>query len=274
MTDIWILVLAMAATGAFAGLIAGLFGIGGGIVMVPAMFYAFQFLGYDDPAIMQVAVGTSLAVIIATSLRSVSSHAKRGAVDFAVLKAWAPWIVIGTLIGSRIAHILPGNFLTGLFGAMAILLSAQFFFGRPDWRLADEMPAGPLRWGLGGAIGVLSALMGIGGGVLGVTMMTLCGKPIHKAVATAAGFGVAIGFPGAVGFVINGWSQDAVPYSLGYVNLPGFALLAGSAFFVAPLGAKLAHSLPEKTLKRCFAVGLVVVGVMLVREAWLVNAAG
>uniref|UniRef100_UPI0030D8C5C5 sulfite exporter TauE/SafE family protein n=1 Tax=uncultured Maricaulis sp. TaxID=174710 RepID=UPI0030D8C5C5 len=106
-------------------------------------------------------------------------------------------------------------------------------------------------------------------GVFGVTLMTLCGKAIHKAVATAAGFGVAIGLPGAVGFIANGWGQDAVPYSLGYVNLPGFALLAGSAFFVAPLGAKLAHSLPEKTLKRCFAVGLVIVGVMLVREAWL-----
>jgi len=265
--EIWVLVVAMAATGAFAGLIAGLFGIGGGIVMVPAMYYAFLFLGYDDPSIMQVAVGTSLAVIIATSLRSVSAHAKRDAVDFAVLKAWSPWIVVGTLIGSVIAHILPGNLLTGLFGGMAILLSAQFFFGRPDWRLADDMPKGPLRWALGGTIGILSALMGIGGGVFGVTLMTLCGKPIHKAVATAAGFGVAIGLPGAIGFIINGWGQTAVPMSLGYVNLPGFALLAGCAFFVAPLGAKLAHALPERTLKRCFAVGLVIVGVMLVREA-------
>jgi len=268
MTDIWILVVAMAATGAFAGLIAGLFGIGGGIVMVPAMYFAFQFLGYDDPRIMQVAVGTSLAVIIATSARSVAAHAKRDAVDFAVLRGWAPWIVVGTLVGSVIAHLLPGNFLTGLFGVTAMILSAQFFFGRPDWRLADDLPGGPLRWGLGGLIGILSALMGIGGGVFGVTLMTLCGKPIHKAVATAAGFGVAIGLPGAIGFVLNGWGQDAVPYSLGYVNGPGFALLAGSAFFVAPLGAKLAHALPEKTLKRCFAVGLVIVGVMLVREAW------
>jgi uncharacterized membrane protein YfcA len=267
MADIWFLVLAMAATGAFAGLIAGLFGIGGGVVMVPAMFYAFQALGYDDPRIMQVAVGTSLAVIIATSMRSMLAHARHGAVDFDVLRGWGPWIVLGTLIGSRIAHLLPGNWLTGIFGGMAILLSAQFFFGRPDWKLADKMPSGPLRWGLGGTIGILSALMGIGGGVFGVTLMTLCGKTIHRAVATAAGFGVAIGFPGAVGFIVNGWGQDAVPMSLGYVNLPGFALLAGSAFFVAPLGAKLAHALPERTLKRCFAIGLVVVGAMLIREA-------
>ena len=269
MTDIWVLVVAMAATGAFAGLIAGLFGIGGGIVMVPAMYYAFQALGYDDPRIMQVAVGTSLAVIIATSLRSVTAHAKHGAVDFAVLRGWAPWIVVGTLIGSRIAHLLPGVFLTGLFGGMAILLSAQFFFGRPDWKLAEDLPRGPVRWGLGGTIGILSALMGIGGGVFGVTLMTLCGKSIHRAVATAAGFGVAIGVPGAIGFIVNGWGQDAVPMSLGYVNLPGFALLAGCAFFVAPLGARLAHALPERTLKRCFAVGLVIVGSMLVREALL-----
>ena len=272
MTDIVILVLAMAATGAFAGLIAGLFGIGGGIVMVPAMYYAFLFLGYDDPRIMQVAVGTSLAVIIVTSLRSVNAHAKRGAVDFDVLRGWALWIIIGTLIGSRIAHIIPGYILTGIFGGMAVILSAQFFFGRPDWTLAKDMPSGPLRWVLGGIIGILSALMGIGGGVMGVTLMTLCGKPIHRAVATAAGFGVAIGAPGAIGFIINGWGQDAVPYSLGYVNLPGFALLAGSAFFVAPLGAKLAHALPERTLKRFFAVGLVIVGCLLVREA--IQAAG
>ena len=269
MADIWVLVLAMAATGAFAGLIAGLFGIGGGIVMVPALFFAFNALGHDDPRVMHVAVGTSLAVIVATSLRSVSAHAKRGAVDFKVLREWAPWIVLGTLAGSVIANFLSGRALTGIFGGMAVLLSLQFFFGRPDWTLREDMPGGAARIGLGGVIGIFSALMGIGGGVMGVTLMTLCGKPIHKAVATAAGFGVAIGAPGALGFIVNGWGREVVPWSLGYVNLPGFALLAGCAFFVAPLGAKLAHDLPAKTLKRFFAVGLVIVGAMLIREAIL-----
>lgn len=267
MQDIWVLVLAMAATGAFAGLIAGMFGIGGGIVMVPALYFAFNSLGYEDPRVMHVAVGTSLAVIVATSLRSVSAHAKRGAVDFKVLREWAPWIIAGTLIGTVIAHYLSGRMLTGIFGGMAMLLSLQFFFGRPDWTLREDMPGGIARIGLGGTIGAFSALMGIGGGVMGVTLMTLCGKPIRQAVATAAGFGVAIGAPGAIGFIVNGWGHEVVPWSLGYVNGPGFALLASCAFFVAPVGAKLAHDLPERTLKRLFAIGLVVVGFMLVREA-------
>lgn len=267
MNEILILVFALAATGAFAGLIAGLFGIGGGVVMVPAMYYVFGALGYSDDRVMHVAVGTSLAVIVATSLRSVSAHAKRDAVDFEVLKAWAPWIVTGTLIGSVVANLAPGRLLTGLFGGMALILSAQFFFGRPDWKLAEDMPGGVVRVALGNLIGLMSAMMGIGGGVFGVTLMTLCGKTIHRAVATAAGFGVAIGVPGMIGFIANGWGTDIVPFSLGYVNLPGFALLAGCAFFVAPIGAKLAHDLPAKNLKRLFAIGLVVVGAMLLREA-------
>lgn len=267
MADIWVLVAALAAAGAFAGLIAGLFGIGGGVVMVPAMYYVFNALGYGGDRVMHVAVGTSLAVIVATSLRSVSAHAKRDAVDFQVLRTWVPWIITGTMIGAVLAHYAPGRVLTGLFGGMALVLSLQFFFGRPDWRLRDDMPGGAVRIGLGNLIGMLSAMMGIGGGVFGVTLMTLCGKTIHRAVATAAGFGVAIGLPGAISYIITGWGSGAVPLSLGYVNLPGFALLAGSAFFVAPVGAKLAHDLPAKTLKRFFAVGLVVVGAMLLREA-------
>ncbi|SDM04381.1 sulfite exporter TauE/SafE family protein [Maricaulis salignorans] len=269
MTDMLVLIAAMAATGAFAGLVAGLFGIGGGVVMVPAMYYALSALGYQDDKLMHVAVGTSLAVIVATSMRSLSAHAKRGAVDFQVLRSWGPWIVGGTLLGSVIADQVSGRVLTGLFGGMALLLSLQFFFGRPDWKLRDELPGGPARAGLGGLIGIMSAMMGIGGGVFGVTLMTLCGKSIHKAVATAAGFGVAIGLPGAVGYIVNGWGADIVPYSLGYVNLPAFVLLAGSAFFVAPVGARLAHDLPAATLKRFFAIGLVVVGGMLLKEAVL-----
>jgi len=142
------LLAALALTGAFAGLIAGLFGIGGGVVMVPALFFVFSALGYDETA-MHAAVGTSLAVIVATSLRSVSEHAKRGAVDFQVLKTWTPWIIAGALAGSVIADFAPGEALTALFGVVALLLSAQFFFGRPDWRLAEDLPSLPLRGVLG-----------------------------------------------------------------------------------------------------------------------------
>ncbi|WP_019961463.1 sulfite exporter TauE/SafE family protein [Woodsholea maritima] len=265
--DIYILlIIALLITGAVAGLIAGLFGIGGGIIMVPALYYVFSALGFDDTA-MHAAVGTSLAVIIATSLRSVSAHAKRGAVDFALIKVWAPWIIIGALIGSALAGLAPGIVLTGLFGVVALILSAQFFFGRPDWKLAEDLPGFPLNAGLGALIGGLSSVLGIGGGVFGVTLMTVCGRTIHTAVATAAGFGIAIGLPGALGFILSGWSVEGrAPLSLGYVNFAGFAILAASAFFVAPLGAKLAHALPEKTLRKAFAVGLFIMGVNMIRE--------
>lgn len=260
--------LALLAAGAAAGLIAGLFGIGGGVIMVPAMFYALSALGYGEHA-MHTAVGTSLAVIIATSARSVTAHARRGAVDFQVLRTWSPWIILGALSGSAIAGIAPGRALTGLFGVVALLLSLQFFFGRPERVLSRDLPGLPLRGLLGGVIGVLSSLMGIGGGVFGVTLLTLCNRPIHQAVATAAGFGVAIGVPGALGFIAAGWSEPArAPLSLGYVSMPGFVILAGAAVGLAPVGARLAHALPAARLRKAFAVGLAVVAFNMLREAF------
>lgn len=261
------LILALLATGAFAGIIAGLFGIGGGVVMVPAIYFVLSSLGYQDTA-MHAAVGTSLMVIVSTSLRSVGAHAKRGAVDFQVLKEWTPWIVLGALTGSFVAGLAPGRVLTGLFGLIALVLSAQFFFGRPDWTWRTSLPGHPVKALLGMIMGILSSLMGVGGGVFGVTLMTLCNRSIHTSVATAAGFGVAIGLPGAVGFMIAGWSvMDRAPFSLGYVNLVAFIILAGSAFFLAPVGAALAHRLPDKQLRKAFAVGLVIVALNMLREA-------
>lgn len=253
--------------GAGAGLIAGMFGIGGGVVMVPAMYFVLSALGYGETA-MHAAVGTSLAVIVATSLRSVAAHAKRGAVDFQLLKTWSPWIVLGTLAGAALADIVPGRVLTALFGAVALLLSAQFFFGRPDWKLADDLPGLPLRAVLAGSIGVLSALMGIGGGVFGVTLMSVCGRSMHTAVATSAGFGVAIGIPGAIGYIIAGLDEAGrAPFSLGYVNMAGFVCLAAAAVFLAPVGAALAHRLNAARLKQAFAIGLLIVAVNMLREA-------
>lgn len=266
--QIWVFFAGLLATGAFAGLIAGLFGIGGGVVMVPALYYTLSALGYEDHA-MHAAVGTSLTVIVSTSLRSVAAHAGRGAVDFDVLRRWTPWIVLGALTGSVIADLAPGEVLTALFGIVALLLSAQFFFGRPDWKLAQDMPGLPMSGVLGTLIGTLSSLMGIGGGVFGVTLMTLCGKPIHKAVGTAAGFGVAIGLPGAIGFMVAGMGEPGrAPFSLGYVNMAAFAVLAIAAVFLAPVGARLAHALPEHRLRQAFAIGLVIVALNMLREAF------
>ena len=260
-------IAALLAVGAGAGLIAGLFGIGGGVVMVPALYYTLTFLGFPDRA-MHAAVGTSLLVIVVTSLRSVAAHARRGAVDFQILKTWTPWIVLGALAGAAIADFAPGRALIALFGVVAMLFSAQFFFGRSDWRLADDLPGQPLRAALGGFVGVLSSLLGIGGGVFGVTLMSLCGRSIHTSVATAAGFGVAIGLPGAIGFILAGWSEPGrAPFSAGYVNLAAFAVLAGAAVFVAPIGAALAHRLNAERLRQAFAIGLLVVALNMLREA-------
>lgn len=260
-------IAALVAVGAGAGLIAGLFGIGGGVVMVPAMYYVLSALGYAEHA-MHAAVGTSLTVIVATSLRSVAAHAGKGAVDFEILKTWTPFIVLGALAGSAVADLAPGRALTALFGAVALILSAQFFFGQPDWRLADRMPGQPARGLLAGTIGVLSSLMGIGGGVFGVTLMTLFGRPIHQAVGTAAGFGVAIGLPGAIGFMAAGLDEPGrAPFSIGYVNMAGFVCLAIAAVLLAPVGASLAHRLNAARLKQVFAIGLLLVALNMLREA-------
>jgi len=260
-------ILSLLAAGAFAGLIAGLFGIGGGVVMVPAMYFVLIALGYDGHA-MHTAVGTSLMVIVTTSLRSLAAHSRRGAVDFEVLKAWSPWIVAGALAGAALAGMISGRALTMVFGVVAMLLSAQFLFGKRDWRLADDLPGLPLRGVLAGAIGVLSSLMGIGGGVFGVTLLTLYGRSIHTAVATAAGFGVAIGLPGAVGFMFAGLGEAGrAPFSLGYVNMAGFVVMAGAAVLLAPVGASLAHRLNAARLRQVFAIGLALVALNMLRSA-------
>jgi len=257
--DYWPLILALTGAGLFAGLAAGLFGIGGGAVIVPVLYLLFTGLGYEDSA-MHVAVATSLATIILTSGRSVMAHNKLGAVDWQVLKTWTPWIVVGAIAGQLLAGVISGRALTAIFGVMAFVLAAQLYFGRPDWRLAEDMPGGAVRAGAGGFIGALSALMGIGGGTFGVSLMTVCGRTIHQAVATAAGFGIAIGLPSAITAVIVGWGREGLPpFSLGHVNLVAFGLISALTVTMAPIGARLAHTLNAELLKKLFAVLLAIV---------------
>lgn len=259
---------ALAAAGLAAGFVGGLFGIGGGVVIVPALYYVFTALGVDEAVRMHAAVGTALSTIIATAWRSLATHTKAGAVDFAVLKAWGPWITLGALIGAALAGLADTDALLIVFGAGLFLVAAQMGLGNPDWRLARELPSGAARALIAGAIGALSAMMGIGGGAFGVTMMTLCGRAIHQAVATASGFGAAIALPATLGYIVIGWGQAGLPpWSLGYVNLPGFVLLALLTALTAPIGARLAHRLPQRTLKRAFAVLLALVALNMLREA-------
>ncbi len=262
-----VFIAALAGAGLLAGFIGGLFGVGGGIVIVPALYYVFGAMGVDDAVRMHLSVGTSLASIIATSARSLSTHKKAGAVDMAVLRAWAPWISLGALAGAGLAGLVDQRALLTVFGAGLLLVAAQMGMANPDWRLAKDLPRGAPARAIGAAIGALSAMMGIGGGAFGVTVMTLCGRPIHQAVATASGFGAAIALPGVAVFALSGWGREGLaPGSLGFVNLPGFVILGGLTGLTAPIGARLAHRLDYQTLRRVFALFLALMSANMLRE--------
>lgn len=260
----------LVVTSAFAGLVAGLLGIGGGIVLVPAFLFVFETLGYASPQLMQICLATSLATIIVTSMRSVLSHHRKGAVEWAILRGWAPGIAIGALIGVMIAARLRSDFLQALFGCIAVLIGLYFAFGKREWRLAGAMPGGAIRAVLSPLVGFLSVLMGIGGGSFGVPLMTLCSVPIHRAVATAAGFGLLIALPSVLAFLLVP-VPEAVrpPLTLGSVNLGAFVIAISMTLLTAPLGARLAHALDEKTLRRSFAVFILVVAANMLRKALL-----
>ncbi len=262
------LLIALIAAGLFAGLVAGLFGIGGGVVIVPTLAFVFTQLGYPDTA-MHAAVGCSLATIVATSLRSARAHYTHGAVDMDVVKGWVPFIMVGSVIGALIAGQLPGEGMRGVFGCVLLLVSLQFIFGRPTWKLRDSLPGGVARMGIASSLGALSGVMGIGGGVFGVTLMTLCGHPVHRAVGTAAAFGAAIGFPAAIGFGFTGLGVEGrVPFSIGYLNVPAILIIGLLTTSIAPFGAALAHKMNAVTLRRVFGVLTVILSLNMLRVAF------
>ena len=261
-----IMAIVLLGIGAFAGLLAGLLGVGGGIVLVPAFYYAFATLGYDSPQLMQMCLGTSLATIIVTSARSVASHHAKGAVEWPILRGWAPGIVVGAVIGVAVVASLRSSVLQAIFGSLAITVGVYMILGRNHWRLGQVMPTGPLRWVLSPLIGFLSVLMGIGGGSFGVPVMTLFGVPIHRAVATAAGFGVIIAVPSVAGFLLVDM-EVAPPFSIGAVNVAAFLLVIAMTLITAPMGAALAHRMDPKPLKRVFGVFLCLVALNMLRKA-------
>ena len=252
--------------GAFAGVLAGLLGVGGGIILVPAFFYTFSALGYDSPQLMQMCLATSLATIIVTSIRSVMAHHKKGAVEWQILRQWAPGIVVGAIVGVLVASSLRSQALQAIFGGLAILVGLYMSFGKSQWRLGTQMPTGPFRWSVSPMVGFLSVLMGIGGGSFGVPVMTLFGVPIHRAVATAAGFGVIIAVPSVIGFLFVD-IEVAPPFSIGAVNFAAFGLIVAMTLITAPWGAALAHRMDPKPLKRVFGVFLILVALNMLRKA-------
>ena len=254
--------------GAIAGVLAGLLGVGGGIVLVAAFYYAFQTLGYDSPQLMQICLATSLATIVVTSARSVLSHNKTGAVDWDVLKTWAPGIVAGAVLGVLVAAQLRSETLLAVFGILAVSVGLYMAFGRKDWRLGDQMPGWGMRALFSPIVGFLSVLMGIGGGSFGVPLMTLYGKPIHQAVATAAGFGVLIAVPSVLAFLfVPVDPATRPPFTIGAVNLVAFAVVIAMTLLTTPIGVRLAHRLDPAPLRRIFAVFLIVVALNMLRKA-------
>jgi uncharacterized protein len=266
-------VAALSAAGLFAGFSAGLFGIGGGFVVVPALFATLPLLGGGTETYPHVAIGTSLATIIFTSARSVQAHARKGAVDFDVLRSWAPWVVVGVGAGVVLADHVDGRAMALTFAAGVAIMSLHFLFpvfaGK---QVSDVMPSGVARASVAGGLGTFSSLLGIGGGTIAVIVMTLCGRSIHRAIATAAGLGFVIAVPGTLGFAAIGLDRPGLPFgSLGYVNLIAAAAIVSMSIMTAPLGARAAHALSPILLRRSFGVYLVFIAGLMFRDAMMMG---
>jgi len=268
MLDVAWLAIALLVAGAITGFLAGLFGVGGGAVLVPALYELFRFAGVPDDVRMPLCVGTSLAIIIPTSIRSYYAHRATRAVDTTVLRNWAVPVVIGVVVGSFIARYAPAELFKIVFVAIAGISAVRLLFGRDSWRFADDMPKGFFLRAYGGMIGILSTLMGIGGGQLSNLFMTFYGRPIHQAIATSSGLGVLISIPGAIGYIYAGWPAAAanpdvlalqLPFALGYVSLIATIIVAPTSVLTAPLGVKLAHALPKRALEISFGIFLLLV---------------
>ena len=262
------LVLLLLVTGALAGFLAGIFGIGGGAVLVPVLYECFRIAGVPLDARMPLCIGTSLAIIIPTSIRSWQAHHKRGGVDMDILLKWAVPVLAGVILGSVIARYAPEKLFKYVFVGVAWSAAARLLLGKENWRLGDEMPKGIFMKAYGFFIGLLSTLMGIGGGLFSNLLMTFYGRPIHQAIGTSAGLAVLISIPGALGYIYAGWPAASrfpdvaalqLPFAVGYISLIGAALVMPTSLLVAPLGVRVAHLLTKRKLEIAFGLYLLIV---------------
>ncbi|MFD2248778.1 hypothetical protein FHS82_000885 [Pseudochelatococcus lubricantis] len=252
-------VVSIAVAGLLGGLIAGLLGVGGGIVIVPVLYHIFSAVGIAETLRMKIAVATSLATIIATSAVSVKSHYARGAVDVPLLKSWSLPIAIGVVAGALIGGRVDGRVLSIVFATVALLVALQMTFSGAGTKLYDDFPNVFVKWASGAFVGLISALMGIGGGSLSVPILTAMGYDIRKAVGTASAIGFVIAIPGTLTYIASGIGVAGLPpFSLGYLNWVGALVLVPLTMAMAPVGARLAHTIPRRALQRCFAVFLAI----------------
>lgn len=267
----WLPVIAALIAAAVAGgLIAGLLGVGGGLILVPALDFALQAAAVSPAVALHVAVATSMATIVPTAIASSRSHARRGAVDAAVVRRWSVPIVIGALAGSLLAARLEPHVLAIVFGIVALAAALKMLLPIDHVVLRQGLPGGVGGALIPAAIGAVSSMMGIGGGTLSVPTMTLLGEPVHKAVGTAALLGLWIAVPATLGYLLAQPHEAAElpPWTVGYVSLPGLALIAPITWAVAPVGARLAHALDRRKLTAAFGVFLLVVALRMLYRAW------
>jgi uncharacterized protein len=255
--ELVMLVVALLAAGLVAGFLAGLLGIGGGGVLVPVLYEIFRILDVDPGIRMHLALGTTIAVILPTALKSFSGHRAKGVADIGLLKRVAPFVVLGVVAGVLIAKVASGATLKWVWAIAAGIVALKMAMGREDWRLGDHLPARPWPELAATAVGLLSTLMSIGGATFVVPMLTLYGYSILTAVATASGIGPMIALPGVIGYAWAGWGAAGLPpLSVGYVNLLGVAIIAPVSVFAAPFGVRLAHDIPRRKLELAFAAFL------------------
>jgi uncharacterized protein len=259
----------LVAVGVLSGFLAGLFGIGGGAVLVPVFYECFRLAGVPLEVRMPLCIGTSLAIIIPTAVTSYRAHYARGAVDMEILKTWWLPVLIGVVAGSVTARYAPERLFKIVFVAVAWSAAARLLLARDNWKLGTDFPQGLLMRAYGFMVGLLSTLMGVGGGLFSNLLMTFYGRSIHQAVATSSTLAVLISIPGALGYVYAGWPAAARfpdvaalqwPFALGYVSLIGAVLVMPTSLLTAPLGVRAAHAMSKRTLEIAFGCYLFIVG--------------
>jgi uncharacterized membrane protein YfcA len=262
------IIFALVATGIIAGILAGLLGVGGGIVIVPVLFIIFQILGLSTASAMSIATGTSLLIIVATSISSIRSHHKKSNADIELLALWSPFIVFGVIMGALISTQIGGLFASGVFGVVAILVALNMLFRARKAALWSSLPSKFIQGTLATIVGTISVVMGIGGGTLGVPLLTAFNYPTHKAVGTSAAFGFIISVPGTLlMFLLANTPDDAAAGTYGFINFIAVALIMPLSVIAAPVGVYLGSKIDDVMLKRLFAVFLCLSGSRMVYQS-------